>query len=1196
MYSPDASAYASAQVRSVLAAAGFEGTASEGIIINTWDHSSDFYIRVRGRNGAFSPNRAFHLEVTLQTSVCDGVTSILPPSSLTATAGNFHTLILTDRTRLAVTDPLTPTLESRLLLLAARPEVHGAIIDVSADARVAAANAQADSYPACPTAKNLVADAIKTLVDRYRSVNPLEYIVLIGSDDVIPFFRHPDEALLASERNYVPPVRDSSASQASLRLGYVLSQDDYGAAIELNQKMTTYPVPDLAVGRLVETPAEIIGMVDAYLKTAAGVVDTPTTALVTGYDFLTDNAQAVQAALETGIGAPADTLIAPANQSPADPAAWTAADLRNSLLGSRHDLVFLAGHFSAGSALAADFSTRMLANDVASSTVDMENAIVFSTGCHSGYNLVNAHGIAGISPQPDWAQAFARKQVTFIGGTGYQYGDTDFLKYSEQIYAEFSRALLKGTGPVPVGKALVAAKQAYLTNTPTLRGIDQKSLLIATLFGLPMLSVDLPFGRGAPPTPPSIVDATSAFTTDPGLTLDLRFADVTITPTISLQTQILNTNSTSQTVTAAYLTGADGVVVYPAEPVLPLESRNVKVEGQMLRGIGFRGGHYTDLNDILPLTGASATEVRGVHIPFFSASFYPVQPWRANYFDVLAHGETGSPLLLVQPAQFRSSAPTSPTGTLRRFDDLDFRLFYSGNISVYPTPEPPNLPSQPPGAAAPLTTTGNIPALVAPPTIVRVISTPAAGEVSYQVTVIGDLAAGIQAVWVTYTAVDGPLFGQWQSLDLTQNPLDSTLWEGTLVLPYEDASNIRAVVQAVNGVGLVALVTNTGAYLPPGSDPGALPPTYPVSTTVTLVAPPSSGPYGSERPFTAELTSLGLPLPAQPLNFSLGAQVRQGVTDVNGRATVNLSLLGLPGETEVRVTFAGTLTEAPASASAPFLIQKQETSLVFTPTIGAGQYSDPINLRAELRDASGRRLLAKTVFFLPTGEALRPLTPLAPYSEPQAKPVITDYSGRAPLGDLPLPAGSYTLSAYFVGDIPLGNGQTTSLDDLRYNPTLATGALMMSAEDASVAYTGAVAGLAGQPLNLAAVVTQAADGAPGDLTLAAVRFDLDLAAHPTLSYIAPVAANGAASITITAPAGGTYQVTTQVIGGYFASPRTAGPAITINAVPTAIELSSLHAQGLQPSRLLQVVAAAVILFGGGWLWRRRRWSPGHYPR
>ena len=255
VYSPDANAYASAQLRSVLAVAGFEGTASEGITINTWDNSGDFYIRVRGRNGAFSPAQAFHLEVTLQSDVCDGVTSDLPAPSLAAAAGNFHTLILTDRTRLAVTDPLTPTLGSKLLTLAGRPEVNAEIIDVSSDARVAAANAQADSYPACPTAKNLVADAIKTVVDRYRLVNPLEYIVLVGSDDVIPFFRHLDQALLASERNYVPPVRDSSASQASLRLGYVLSQDDYGAAIELDQKVTTFPVPDLAVGRLVETPA-----------------------------------------------------------------------------------------------------------------------------------------------------------------------------------------------------------------------------------------------------------------------------------------------------------------------------------------------------------------------------------------------------------------------------------------------------------------------------------------------------------------------------------------------------------------------------------------------------------------------------------------------------------------------------------------------------------------------------------------------------------------------------------------------------------------------------------------------------------------------------------------------------------------------------------------------------------------------------
>ena len=43
-------------------------------------------------------------------------------------------------------------------------------------------------------------------------------------------------------------------------------------------------MPDLPVGRLVETPAEITGVIDAFL--ADSVLD-PTTSLVTGYDFLT---------------------------------------------------------------------------------------------------------------------------------------------------------------------------------------------------------------------------------------------------------------------------------------------------------------------------------------------------------------------------------------------------------------------------------------------------------------------------------------------------------------------------------------------------------------------------------------------------------------------------------------------------------------------------------------------------------------------------------------------------------------------------------------------------------------------------------------------------------------------------------------------------------------------------------------------
>ena len=89
--------------------------------------------------------------------------------------------------------------------------------------------------------------------------------MIVGPDDVIPFFRYPDASGLGPESGYVPPVLDTSASQASLRLNYYLSQDAYGATTELQLKGVALPVPDLPVGRLVETPAEITGMIDAFL-------------------------------------------------------------------------------------------------------------------------------------------------------------------------------------------------------------------------------------------------------------------------------------------------------------------------------------------------------------------------------------------------------------------------------------------------------------------------------------------------------------------------------------------------------------------------------------------------------------------------------------------------------------------------------------------------------------------------------------------------------------------------------------------------------------------------------------------------------------------------------------------------------------------------------------------------------------------
>jgi hypothetical protein len=230
----------------------------------------DVYVRVSGRNGAFSDSQPFHLTDSVVAGTCSA--SVAPDRLASGRCG---------RGRLQDGDPDRPraempgsaaeksTLAARLATFAARPEVAGVVVDLGADGRISALNAQADANKSCPYAKNLLAGAIKDVVDSYRAANPLQYVVIAGADDIVPFFRYPDATLLGNEKGYVPPVLDSSASQASLRLGYVLGQDGYGSDTEIEVKGSTVPVPDLAVGRLVESPAEITGMLDAYLATAA---------------------------------------------------------------------------------------------------------------------------------------------------------------------------------------------------------------------------------------------------------------------------------------------------------------------------------------------------------------------------------------------------------------------------------------------------------------------------------------------------------------------------------------------------------------------------------------------------------------------------------------------------------------------------------------------------------------------------------------------------------------------------------------------------------------------------------------------------------------------------------------------------------------------------------------------------------------
>ena len=91
------------------------------------------------------------------------------------------------------------------------------------------------------------------------------------------------------------------------------------------------------------------------------------------------------------------------------------------------------------------------------------NALVFSIGCHSGLNTPDA-AFGESRSATDWAQAFTRLGATYLGNTGYGYGDADLVAYSERLMTNFVGELGDWSeGPPTVGERAPAGQAGLLT-------------------------------------------------------------------------------------------------------------------------------------------------------------------------------------------------------------------------------------------------------------------------------------------------------------------------------------------------------------------------------------------------------------------------------------------------------------------------------------------------------------------------------------------------------------------------------------------------------------------------------------------------------------------------------------------------------------------------------------------------------------
>ena len=167
MFTPDQRYFAGAQAKSAVAVSGFDGTAPESVTANTWSESGDWYVSVRGRNGAFDPTTPFDLDVTVLGAECVNVTDFtFTPDVSGILPGSVQSLILVDSAR------FTGFGQIQAQLNALASATNGVVVDLAQDSEIQAANAQADANFDCVYAKNLLAYAIKDVVDAYRAPTP----------------------------------------------------------------------------------------------------------------------------------------------------------------------------------------------------------------------------------------------------------------------------------------------------------------------------------------------------------------------------------------------------------------------------------------------------------------------------------------------------------------------------------------------------------------------------------------------------------------------------------------------------------------------------------------------------------------------------------------------------------------------------------------------------------------------------------------------------------------------------------------------------------------------------------------------------------------------------------------------------------------------------------------------------------------
>ncbi len=645
---------------------------NEGGTIITSGQSGYATIGVSGYNGATS-NQPFVLRVQetpppalpacpARTFPNGAPASFTPGTLPSSLATSRKTLFIVDKQRLTAMYGATAVtnLLNSLNTLAARTEVSGTVLSVDGNAAVRSAYSSWDATPCNTSARNNVVTAINNVVASYRNSTAglpnLHYIVLVGSDEATPMADVPDPVTLSPEENEAADLAfttngltKGNALYASAAQNNILTDGAYGAFTAIPWLGSNLLLPQISISRLVETPTDIIGQINRYLgtngisapQTAAGTLN-PTSALVTGYDFLADGAKAVHDNLKANFAglSTLDSFASgdPAINFPGFPHPWTANDVLTSALGSSSapSIISVDGHYN-------QYELESASGDLANTgqaTANLAARILFTMGCHGGLNISDTFGspTSPVNKYLDWPELYARDQAAmYIANTGYGYGDSDSVALSERLLALFAKNLHSDSGSV--GEEWVDALQQYFGTAGAYDVYDQKVMEETTFYGLPFWH----FSTAG--SSPSFTPLTT--TTDP------------ITGTQSATVSFPASGDTTQSQFGLY------------RPILPITSQQV-TSSLPARGVWIKSLTSTDANTSATIGYPTIDSTAHEPAPAISPIFFPASPFTLEHS--LAFGNERDYLNVSD--QFRPTGP-GDAGVQRHFNSGTFEIFYS---------------------------------------------------------------------------------------------------------------------------------------------------------------------------------------------------------------------------------------------------------------------------------------------------------------------------------------------------------------------------------------------------------------------------------------------------------------------------------------------------------------------------------------